>query len=149
MDDKHIFNFICVRPGWKISKDIIISYGSMAVDHLPSYSVIHSSISCSVNTLRPRQNGYFFPEHILKCIFLNKIFEFWSKFTEVCSQWSSWQYASIGSDNGLALNRWQATIWTNVGMVQLVWCTNAYICVTRPQWVKLLVMILISYYENY
>ena len=27
---------------------------------------------------------------------------------------SSWQYSSIGSDNGLAPARWQAIIWTNL-----------------------------------
>ena len=31
-----------------------------------------------------------------------------------------WQYGSIGSDNGLALNRQQAIIWSNIGM--LYWC---------------------------
>ena len=46
-----------------------------------------------------------------------KIFEFllifhWSLFP---SPGSNWQYASIGSDNGLALTRWQAIIWTNDG----------------------------------
>ena len=30
--------------------------------------------------------------------------------------WSNWQHGSIGTDNGLALNRWQAIIWSKVGM---------------------------------
>ena len=34
-------------------------------------------------------------------------------FTDVCSQGSNWQSSSIGLDNGLAPNRWQAIIWTN------------------------------------
>ena len=34
-------------------------------------------------------------------------------FTKVCSQASSWQYISIGLDDGLAPNRWQTIIWTN------------------------------------
>ena len=38
-------------------------------------------------------------------------------FTEVCSQGSIEQYASIGSDNGLAPNRRQAIIWTNDGLI--------------------------------
>ena len=38
-------------------------------------------------------------------------------FTEVGSQGSTWQYSSIGSDNGLALTRWQAIIWTNNGKI--------------------------------
>ena len=34
-------------------------------------------------------------------------------FTDVCSQGANWQSSSIGLDNGLAPNRWQAIIWTN------------------------------------
>ena len=30
---------------------------------------------------------------------------------------SNWQYDSIGSDNVLALSKWQAIIWSNVGML--------------------------------
>ena len=37
---------------------------------------------------------------------------FWLNFTEICSQGSNWQQPSIGLDNGLALNRRQAIIWT-------------------------------------
>ena len=36
-----------------------------------------------------------------------------SNFTEICSQESNWQYASIGSDNGLEPSMRQAIIWTN------------------------------------
>ena len=42
-----------------------------------------------------------------------KLLYFNSNFTEVCSQKSNWQYASIGSDNGMAPNRRQAIIWDN------------------------------------
>ena len=51
-----------------------------------------------------------FQMHFLewKCLNFN-----WN-FTEVCSQGSNWQFSSIGSDNGLAPNRRQAVIWTNV-----------------------------------
>ena len=38
-------------------------------------------------------------------------------FNEICSLWSNSQYASIGSDNGLAPTRRQAIIWTNVGVL--------------------------------
>ena len=44
---------------------------------------------------------------------------FHSHFTEICSLGSNWQYGNIGSDNGLAPNRWQAIFWTNV--VVLYW----------------------------
>ena len=41
-----------------------------------------------------------------------------SNFTEMCSQESNWQKASIGSGNGLAPNRRQAIIWTNADPVR-------------------------------
>ena len=44
-----------------------------------------------------------------------KIFEFRLKFHWSLSQWSNWQNASTGSDNGLAPDRRQAIIWTNDG----------------------------------
>ena len=44
-------------------------------------------------------------------------------FTGICSLGSNWQYGSIGSDNGLAPNRWQAIIWSNDGM--FYWCIHA------------------------
>ena len=46
-----------------------------------------------------------------------KSFYFDSNFTEVCSQWSRWRWGSIGSDNNLAPNRWQAITWTNANPV--------------------------------
>ena len=44
-----------------------------------------------------------------------KMFEFRLKFHWILFQGSNWQYISIGLDNGLALNRRQAIIWTNDG----------------------------------
>ena len=38
-------------------------------------------------------------------------------FIEICSPGSNQEYSSIGSDNGLALVRQQAIIWTNDGLV--------------------------------
>ena len=54
-------------------------------------------------TLRLRQNAHDF-------IFEWDSLNFCKKFTEVCSQCSSWQYSSIGWDNGLAPNMQQAII---------------------------------------
>ena len=45
--------------------------------------------------------------------------------TEVCPEESNWQYSSIGLDNGLALNKWQAIIWTNPN--QIYWHIFVYI----------------------
>ena len=43
--------------------------------------------------------------------------------TEICSFGSNWWYGRTGSDNGLALSRQQAIIWTNDG--KLYWCIYA------------------------
>ena len=46
---------------------------------------------------------------------------------------SKYQYASIGWGDGLAPNRQQSIIWTNVGLVLVVyWC----MCAIQPQWLK-------------
>ena len=47
-----------------------------------------------------------------------KVLYFDKNFTEVCSQWSNWQYPSIGLENGLVPNRRQAIIWTNADPIQ-------------------------------
>ena len=53
-----------------------------------------------------------------------KTFEFSLKdFTEICSLWSNRQYGNIDSNNGLAQNRQQAIIWSNVSM--RYWCIYA------------------------
>ena len=49
-----------------------------------------------------------------------KIFIFWFIFHWNLFLRVKLQCASIGSDDGLALNRWQAIIWTNEGIVY--WC---------------------------
>ena len=49
-----------------------------------------------------------------------KFLNFNYNFTEMCFFVSNWQYGGIGSDNGLALNRRQAIIWTNDGLGY--WC---------------------------
>ena len=61
------------------------------------------------------QTAYSNAFSLIKCI------NFDWYFTEVCSQGSSSQYSSIGSDNGLAPARRQAIIWTNDGLF-----TDAY-----------------------
>ena len=71
-----------------------------------------------INTLRPRQDGSFFVHDIFTCISLNGKFRILNTiFSEICSLRSNWQCGSIGSDSGLAPNRRQAIIWTNVGML--------------------------------
>ena len=68
-----------------------------------------STYAKNVNTFRPRQNGLSFCRHFLEWERL----KFDLNFTENCSERSIWQYANIGSDNGLVPNRRQAIIWTS------------------------------------
>ena len=72
----------------------------------------------ATNTLRPRQDGHHDCRRHFQMHFLEwKLLYFKLNFTEVCSQGSNWQYASIGSDNGWVPIRWQAIICNNVGLV--------------------------------
>ena len=64
------------------------------------------------NILRPRQNGHNFTDNNFKCIFFKISLKFLLK----------GQYSSIGSDNGLVLNRRKAIIWTN----DVLGCRNMY-----------------------
>ena len=65
-----------------------------------------------VNTLRPKQSGGQFPNHIFNENIWISI-KISLKFVSKCP--SNWQYSSIGSDNGLAPARRQAIIWDNDG----------------------------------
>ena len=66
------------------------------------------------NSSSPGQNWRHFADDIFKYIFLNEnVLILIKNFLEVCSQWSNYRYASIGSDNGLTPTRRQAIIWTN------------------------------------
>ena len=46
------------------------------------------------------------------------MYEYGLKFNWFFSYGSNLQYSSIGSDNGLAPNRWQVIIWTNADLVR-------------------------------
>ena len=84
-----------------------------------------------LNTLRPRQNGYHFPDDIFKCIFLNEKVSFLInislKYVPKCS-----------SNNIPALV--QIMVWCRPGNKPLsepmMVSFPTHICVTRPQWVK-------------
>ena len=75
---------------------------------------------CWFDSSPPGQNGHHFADELIKWDFINEncCTYFDSNFTEVCSWGSNWQKVSTGSGNGLALNRWQAIIWTNVDPVR-------------------------------
>ena len=70
-----------------------------------------------INLLKPRQNGRHLVDDICGSFRLMKSFLFWFKIHSFCSQWSSWQYASIGSSNGLV------TFKTNIDIIHR--CINA------------------------
>ena len=89
------------------------------------------TISTSLNSLRPRQNGRHFADDVLKCIFLNE--NVW------ISLKISLTFAPKGPINNIPALV-QIMAWRRPGdkplseamMVSLL----THICVTRPQWVK-------------
>ena len=87
----------------------------------------------SINTLRPIQNGQHFPDDIFQCIFLNENIWIWN---------TIWlKFVPKGRiDNSTASV--QVMAWYQTGdkplsepMMALV--DDAHICVTQPEWVKL------------
>ena len=66
-------------------------------------------------TMRLRQNGRHFPDAIFQCIFLNENIWISIKISLKFVPKGTTEYSSIGLDNGLAPDRWQAIIWTNDG----------------------------------
>ena len=79
--------------------------------------LINYSRYCAVafiNTLRLRQDGRLFADDIFNAFSWMKKYEFQLKFHCLFLR-VQLALTSIGSDNGLAPNRWQAIIWTNAG----------------------------------
>ena len=79
--------------------------------------LINYSRYCAVafiNTLRLRQDGRLFADDIFNAFSWMKKYEFQLKFHCLFLR-VLLALTSIGSDNGLAPNRWQAIIWTNAG----------------------------------
>ena len=85
----------------------------------------------AANTLRPRQNGRFFPDGIFTCIFLNGNVRISVKI--------SLKFVLKGSINNIP-SLVQIMAWRRPGDKPLsesmmVWLPT-HICVARPQWVK-------------
>ena len=74
-------------------------------------------ITVSVNVLTWQNGRHLGRRHFQLHFLESKRFNSYSKFTEICSYESNWQYTSIGSDNGLAPNRPQSITWTNDDLV--------------------------------
>ena len=93
-------------------------------------AAILSRPQCVNSTFRPRQNGCNFTDDIFKGIFLNRNFWTSNNISLKCVIYGLyWQYAIMGSDNGLAPNRHQVIIWTNDGVVY--WCLYASVNVNE------------------
>ena len=57
--------------------------------------------------------GKILQTRILIAFFKGKVLNFKYILIKIYSLGSNWHYTSIGSDSGLAPNRWQAIIWSN------------------------------------
>ena len=86
---------------------------------------------CSLNTLRPRQNGRHFPDDIFQCIFLNE--NVWISIS------ISLKVVPVGPINNIPALI-QIMAWRRPGDKPLsepmMFKLPTHICVTRPQWVK-------------
>ena len=124
---------ICVtRPQWVKSSIISQHLYSIGTWNPHSWKT-RTHLSYIVNTLRPRQNGRYFPDDILKGIFLNE--------NLLISIKISLKFVSKGPINNISALV-QIMAWRRSGdkplsepvMVRLL----MHICVTRPQWVNIM-----------
>ena len=85
----------------------------------------------TVNTLRPKQNGRHFPDHIFKCISLNE--------NVLISIKISLNFVPRGPINNIPALV-QIMAWRQPGDMPLsepmMVCLLTHICVTQPQWVN-------------
>ena len=94
-------------------------------------AMIRGGVESGINTLRPRQDGYHFPDDVFKCIFLNENAWILIKI--------SLRFVPKGPINNIPAFV-QIMAWRRPGdkplsesmMVKL----PTHICITRPQWVK-------------
>ena len=86
-----------------------------------------------IDTLMSRQNGCYFADDIHSNAFSEMIiFVIWLKFHGDLFQRGQLTWLSIGSDNGLVPNRWQAIILTKDGIVP--WCIYASLMILHIVW---------------
>ena len=109
------------------------SWFSLVFGRFQSFECFLASLRC-FNTSRPRQNARFVADDIFKCIFLDENVGILIAIPLKYVPGSRIDNASIGSGNVLAPNKRKAIIWNNDD-----YSTDAYISVTRPQWVNWLV----------
>ena len=92
----------------------------------------HCGMCACFNSSPPGHNGRHFAENIFKSIFVNEKFYTLKKISMKFVTKSYWHQTSIGSDNGLALNRRQAIIWNKADQVH--WRIQS--CGTGGRWAK-------------
>ena len=95
----------------------------MKVDKVssPINKLVCPDVTQRINTSRPRRNGQHFADDIFKYIFFNENAWISIRISLKFVPKGPIKYSSIGSDNGLAPSRRQASIWTNDGQF-----TDAY-----------------------
>ena len=96
----------------------------------------HQQVYINFNTLRPRQNGRHFADDTFKCIFLNENVEISIKI--------SLKFVPKGPINNIP-SLVQVMAWCRPGDKPLtepmVVKSLTHICVTRPQWVKMIMAV--------
>ena len=105
-----------------VSRIVIVSYSSMLglnwfrlMTAGPDWMVL---LSNQINQYPPGQNVRLLADDIYRCIIVNEKFCILIKISlKFFSLGPNWQQPSTGLDNGLAPNRRQAIIWTNVGPI--------------------------------
>ena len=124
------FVCVCVAPTLSLSAcSVPVHLCLVSLVLFPSH--IYSTRPSRVNTLRPRQDGRYFADHVLKCIFFNE--NVWIPIK------ISLKFARKDPINDIP-TLIQIMAWRRPGdkplsepmMVNLL----THICVTRPQWVN-------------
>ena len=118
--------------GISASRSFPVTFLPQELESFISYP-ISSFNRATVNTLRPRQNGRHFADHIFKCIFLNENVRIPIKI--------SLKFVPKGPINNIP-SLVQIMAWHRPGDKPLsepmIVTLLTHICVTRPQWVNTL-----------
>ena len=125
---RRVINIVCLN----IECDcccVLCLYASCVCTSL--FDILYSKY-LTINTLRPRQDGHYFADDVLKCIFLNE------------NVWISLKiplkFVPRGPINNIPALV-QIMAWRRPGdkplSAQMLVFVATHICVTRPQWVKI------------
>ena len=135
------FFYVMFMSKWKLmwstqSAFILIYIEKTSSIHIWGMLLSAHAAWCHFNTLRPRQNGRHFPDNTFKCIFFNE--NVWISIK------ISLKFVPKGSINNIPALV-QIMAWRRLGAKPLsepmVACSPTHICVSRPQWVKCIILI--------